>query len=294
MDDWGFRALTWRMGMVAGGRRWDGGVPGPRATRKAPESCDVGWDVLATRALVRRVASAKGPLARSFYPATCTGGRSAPPLDPPGGGAEHPLPPLIVTVIAAFSASATAGVGGWECPAPWRGARSALLAERVEERGSTGRDRRRPWPRSTGPLDTRPVPATLGSSDCKYPSLFSAVASPRRGRGRGGRATPADRRIGGRRPWPLATTRAGGEEPGRCSTNTNTNTNTHTTRQRRTASSAVSYDSRPVHATLPTTTSVSDTYLGRAWVYRGRIGPPSEAKRGESGVAPVLGPVSCR
>ena len=42
----------------------------------------VGWVMLAEEALVPRGASADGPHAGAVYPATCTGGRSAPPLPP--------------------------------------------------------------------------------------------------------------------------------------------------------------------------------------------------------------------
>ena len=44
----------------------------------------VGWVVLAAGVLLPRGASAEGPHAGAVYPATCTGGRSAPPLNPPG------------------------------------------------------------------------------------------------------------------------------------------------------------------------------------------------------------------
>jgi len=60
----------------------------------------VGWVVLAEEALVPRGASAEGPHAEAIYPATCTGGRSAPPLNPPGWGTEYPLPPLTALVFA--------------------------------------------------------------------------------------------------------------------------------------------------------------------------------------------------
>jgi len=62
----------------------------------------VGWVVLPKEALALRGADAVGPHARATYPATCTGGRSAPPLDPPGWGAEHPLPPLTMKVFGSL------------------------------------------------------------------------------------------------------------------------------------------------------------------------------------------------
>jgi len=62
----------------------------------------LGWVVLAQEAQILRVASPVGPLAGSIYPATCTGGRSAPPLNPPGWGTEYPLPPLAALVFAAL------------------------------------------------------------------------------------------------------------------------------------------------------------------------------------------------
>jgi len=74
----------------------DGGRIGARGTGKGQESLVSGWVVLPLEARVPRVASSVSPLARAIYPATCTGGRSAPPLNPPGWGAEHPWPPLVL------------------------------------------------------------------------------------------------------------------------------------------------------------------------------------------------------
>jgi len=80
--------------------RWTEACParGRRGTWTAV--LGVGWVVLPEEALVPSGASAEGPHARSIYPATCTGGRSAPPLNPPGWGTEYPLPPLTVLVLA--------------------------------------------------------------------------------------------------------------------------------------------------------------------------------------------------
>jgi len=88
--------------MVPSGQCWTGACSALGIGRKGWSVLGFDWGVLATGALIPRGASPEGPLAGSFYPATCTGGRSAPPLNPPGWGTEHPLPPLKVMVFAPF------------------------------------------------------------------------------------------------------------------------------------------------------------------------------------------------
>ena len=92
-----------RTGVASVGTSWTEACPAAGPQRTWTAVLVVGWVVLAEEALVPRGASPEGPHAGSFYPATCTGGRSAPTLNPPGWGTEHPLPPLTALVFACFS-----------------------------------------------------------------------------------------------------------------------------------------------------------------------------------------------
>jgi len=133
MGDWGCRSRLRRGGDEPGERELAGVVLSARSSGKGTAVLGLGCVVLATAALIRRGASSEGPLAGSIYPATCTGGRSAPPLNPPGWDTEYPLPPLTAMVFASFRC-VRYGVVWKEGQALVRGGAPgpAVLAEGVE------------------------------------------------------------------------------------------------------------------------------------------------------------------
>ena len=109
-----------------------------------------GWVVLAEEALVPRGASADGPHAGAVYPATCTGGRSAPPLNPPAlAGVPSTPRPLLqrwFSLRSGVYATASSGRSVRRWSVAERAAR-LLCRKASRERGAAGSARRRPRPR---------------------------------------------------------------------------------------------------------------------------------------------------